>query len=73
MNNLHARNKQTHKQAVLQALLWVVHRLPNHDAPTFQVAVSVLQMFCEVRGACVLCVCGGDGRMHMRMRFVARQ
>lgn len=36
-------------QAALQAVLWVVARLQNHAAPSFQMALSVLQVFCEVR------------------------
>lgn len=33
-------------------MLWVVNRLQNHAAPTFQLAVSVLQVFCEVGSRC---------------------
>jgi hypothetical protein len=36
------------KQAALQVILWAVNRLQNHSAPTFQLVVSVLQVFCEV-------------------------
>jgi len=39
----------TQTQGALQSILWVVNRLQNHSAPTFQLAVSVLQVFCEVR------------------------
>ncbi|GBF94053.1 hypothetical protein Rsub_07321 [Raphidocelis subcapitata] len=36
-------------EAALQSVLWVVNRLQNHAAPTFQLAVSVLQVFCETK------------------------
>jgi hypothetical protein len=35
-------------QAALGVVLWVVNRLQNHAAPTFQLAISVLQVLCEV-------------------------
>ncbi|KAI8467337.1 MAG: armadillo-type protein [Monoraphidium minutum] len=36
-------------EAVLGGVLWVVNRLQNHAAPTFQLAASVLQTFCETK------------------------
>lgn len=47
-HNVHAALRPR-PQAALQAVLWVIHRLQNHAAPTFQLAASVLQVFCEVR------------------------
>ncbi|KIZ01094.1 putative Sister chromatid cohesion like protein PDS5 [Monoraphidium neglectum] len=36
-------------EAALGVVLWVVNRLQNHAVPTFQLAISVLQVFCETK------------------------